>query len=1301
MILDVKKPIDSLNKAFWKQGCNVDDIKSIKNNLKILFKRIKEDEREENQKNLIIEFLKDVYYKNLYEVNTLRNIDLVIHNGKSSSDSVAVIFEVKSTSNTNEMINAGNTNKKAIHEIILYYLEERIKAGNNQLKHIIITNIYDWYLFDANDFDKFIYHNNTIRKIYDTKINDKKDNQFFYEEIAKYLPNINEKIECTYINLNDYKHLANNNEHPEDEKLIDLFKILSPQHLLKKPFQNDSNTLNKEFYNELLHIIGLTETKDGSKKLITRKPLKERQEGSLLENTISIILSKNNQNNLKCNDGGGEIEEDRLFEMALELCITWLNRILFLKLLEGQLIKYNKDNKDNGFAFLNNTDIKNYGELNTFFFDVLAVPVDERKGSFSNKFSRIPYLNSSLFEPSDKEKETVTINELENLIEMPVYNSTVLKDIHGKKITGLKETLQYLFQFLDAFDFANDSSNLIQKHNKTIINASVLGLIFEKINGYKDGSFFTPGFITMYMCRETIRKAVAQKFKELENDGIECFDDVKNYCKDNFKKEDKEPFNRIIDSLKICDPAVGSGHFLVSSLNELIAIKSELNILVDSDGFSLDYEVIVENDELIISEKSTNKIYEYFLGEDGKPSKSLQKVQEALFHEKLKIIENCLFGVDINPKSVMICRLRLWIELLKNTYYRQIDSGNSKSLQLETLPNIDINIKCGNSLISKYALTDSLSIKDKRNMGKYKEVVKLYKNATDRTERIEYKRSIEQIKIEFRGYLNHKDIDERKLIELSEKLNDLNNQTSNLDSESDKERKLKQKTKLEQEIVKLSIIVNKKKENLEQMNPFEWRFEFPEVMNENGDFIGFDIVIGNPPYIQLQSLGFEADAFESAGFQTYNRTGDIYSLFYERGNDILTYRGILALITSNKWMRAEYGINTRRYLIERTNPLLIIDFGMLLIFENATVLSNIIMFQKSQNENNLKALRFPNYFDFSTDLSNYFEINYSFIKVYEKPWIIQTQKYQLIKSKVENQGIKLLNWNIKINYGIKTSLNEAFIINGKIKNDLIKKDSNSRGIIKPILRGQDIKAWQPEFADLWVIFIPKGMTIKMNLPEGNPYRIAEPMPRYGSMELNDAWGWFSEEFPAVSEYLLKFKDKAEIRQDQGDFWWEQRACSYIYEFSKSKIIYPNMTKFLPFVYDEKGYITNQKCFIITSTENDLKYLTAFFNSKLFKFCFKDNFPELLGETFELSKVFFEQIPIKQISPNHQKPFNELVDKILVAKQRNQDTTNFEKQIDSLVYKLYDLTEEDIKIIDPEFDLNREEYERYEIKLKGK
>ncbi|HRN99662.1 MAG TPA: type II restriction endonuclease, partial [Flavobacterium sp.] len=382
----------------------------------------------------------------------------------------------------------------------------------------------------------------------------------------------------------------------------------------------------------------------------------ERHTGTILEDAIIQLDSLDKISRLDRPAQFGSTHQERLFNVGLELSITWINRILFLKLLEAQLITYHKG--DRSFAFLNLAKIKDFDGLNRLFFQVLARRFDERNDDVKAVFEKVPYLNSSLFEPTDLEQTTIFISNLQNDKTIPILSSTVLKNEHGKKRTGTLSTLQYLFEFLDAYDFGAEGGEDIQEDNKTLINASVLGLIFEKINGYKDGSFFTPGFITMYMCRETIRKAVVQKFNETKNWDCTTLEDLYD------KIDDRKEANQIVNSIKICDPAVGSGHFLVSALNEMIAVKNDLKILEDRDQKRLkEYQVEVVNDELIVTDEE-GELFEY-----NPASKESQRIQETLFHEKQTIIENCLFGVDINSNSVKICRLRLWIELLKNAYY--------------------------------------------------------------------------------------------------------------------------------------------------------------------------------------------------------------------------------------------------------------------------------------------------------------------------------------------------------------------------------------------------------------------------------------------------------------------------------------------------------------------------------------------------------------------------------------------------------------------------------------------------------
>ena len=697
MKLNIKIPIQTINKSYQKNKISRIDFDNFKAQLEVIIKKIDADESEEQLKNVLIQFLKNTFYQN-NEVNTKGRTDLAIYNGESNKSTVGVIFETKKPDNQVDMISKTDLNKKALHEIILYYLQERIEFGNTEIKNIIVSNVNEWFIFDAADFERAFYNKGTCflvseYKKWKTGQKISKSTDFFYNEIAKkYIAQSETEIDCTYLDLTSFKNLSALAEN----KLINLYKLFSPQHLLKIPHANDSNTLDTGFYNELLHILGLEEKTESGKKIIKRIGEKNRNSASLIENTIKILETENRLKHIaERKERYGKTPKEQIENVALELNIMWINRILFLKLLEAQLVQYQNDNND--FKFLNIKNIVDFDELNELFFEVLAKKNKDRNSDVKQKFKHIPYLNSSLFEISRLEDETIRINSLQSRLKMPLMAKSVLKTKKEPII------LEYILNFLEAYDFTSEGNTKIQEENKNLINASVLGLIFEKINGYKEGSYFTPGYITMYMSRENIRSALVRKFKETglpEFKTLENFDDLKDLI------EDRKTANAVINSLKICDPAVGSGHFLVSALNELIAIKSELGILEYQNGNRIkNYKIEVINDELIISDKETDELFEYNLSRKGNAIDYKQELQEALFHEKQIIIENCLFGVDINPNSVNITRLRLWIELLKNAYYRKESLHADTLPEMETLPNIDINIKQGNSLLGRFALT--------------------------------------------------------------------------------------------------------------------------------------------------------------------------------------------------------------------------------------------------------------------------------------------------------------------------------------------------------------------------------------------------------------------------------------------------------------------------------------------------------------------------------------------------------------------------------------------------------------------
>ncbi len=1039
---------------------------------------------------------------------------------------------------------------------------------------------------------------------------------------------------------------------------------MSPEHLLKKTFANDSNTLDKGFYNELLHIIGLEETGKG-KKLITRKKESVRDEGSLLENTINILKTRDKLSSIENPIEYGENEEEQLFSLSLELCITWLNRILFLKLLEGQIVKYNK-NIDK--AFLNIDSINDFDEMNELFFEVLALPANERSKSVNDKFKELPYLNSSLFEPTKLEEELLYISSLKGRLGIQVHKNTVVKD-NGRTITGKINTLEYLFKFLDAYNFESDNTVKIQVQNKTIINASVLGLIFEKINGYKDGSFYTPGFITMYMCRETIRKAVIQKYNEQYNWNCLDFDSLCNKIDDITLEQANSTFN----SIKICDPAVGSGHFLVSALNEMIALKHELKILryKDENRILKGYDISIVNDELFINYQKDNYIYNY------KDTES-QKTQVTLFHEKQTIIENCLFGVDINPKSVMICQLRLWIELLKNMYYIPEDYT-----ELQTLPNIDINIKCGNSLVSRFNINDNYAklqaaTKQKIRLAtqKYKDEVFIYKEAPNKATKKQAEKNIQDLLTTFSQISNPTDPAYKKWKDKEAELSFI----PMLFNIEEKERWKKSLEKISADCEILQKVYEHKLKTLYSKS-FEWRFQFPEVLDEDGQFVGFDIVIGNPPYIRQEEIKHLKNYLEE-NYITYSSIADLYVFFVERGLSLLKDNGQFIYILPNKWMRAGYGTNLRKW-VRQYDIDSIVDFGDLPVFENATTYPSLLSVNKTKLQKEVFNFTNIDTLNFSHGLENYIlqnRINVDQYSLSDSGWILANDKNQQLLDKIKTDN-KTLNEYVKneIYYGIKTALNEAFVINDVTKRILIEQDPKSAEIIKPFLAGKDIKKYIEPKNESWIILFPKGFTIKRKIAEEKTAKVNEPPPRYGDMPYDDAWEWLCENYSAIAKHLLPYKTKAEKRTDKGDYWWELRACDYYSSFEKKKIVWPETSLDNQFCYVDEGIYLNKTTFFIP-IEDD--FLLGLLNSKLAHFYFDSIVSKMRGGYFSMSKACVETFPIKKAERIIQNKISKLVQDIIKIKSKNPSakTTSLEEEIDEVIYKLYKLENEEIQLI---------------------
>lgn len=1238
--MKISTPLEAFGKLYRKQFIDGSEFLAFKDAFKELFDNIEDGQVEPTQRKFFTSFMEGIIPKDFLVTHEEDSIDVVLHTGAKITTPKGVLIELKSTTNKDEMVTKEDINKKALQELLYYYLNERIGKQNTSLKYLIACNTYECFIWDAQLFDRVFYKNKPLLKDYD----DFKSGRLsftgtdkFYSQIAKkYIDEVKDNLDCTYINIQEcYQQYL----HQNDKALKPLYKLLNATFLMKLPVRNDSNDLNNDFYRELLYIMGIEEWVDKDTHKI-RRIKTGAQKFSLMEQTWSRL------------DDYPIKDKDEQFEIAMGLLITWINRTLFLKLLESQLISFGNGEKA---KFLTSEAIPDYDVLHDLFMKVLAKPVSERDEEIKDKFPLVPYLNSSLFELSDLERDFFPIGML-RLGDIEVYKKTVLQDSNGKRIKGSLSTLDYLLRFLDAYDFgASRVDDGVKNEKKTLINASVLGLIFEKINGYKDGSFFTPGYITEYICHKTLRRAVIDKFNDIHKEW-ECKDfyDLKEHI--GRKSEARAEANEIINSLKICDPAVGSGHFLVSALNELIAIKSELGVLQDRQERSMcidDYDVRVENDELTI----TNEFEERFV---YKPTeKRSRQIQEALFEEKRAIIENCLFGVDLNPKSVEICRLRLWIELLKNAYY-YLENGERI---LQTLPNIDINIKCGNSLASNQPVCIGRKITIREGMKKlvaeYKQNVREYKNCHSK----DIKRKLDQ---------EIKDI-KRKLLPP----------------------------------VQLDAFVNNKNvvsRNKTMQHALEWMVEFPEVLDEDGMFTGFDVIIGNPPYISLEKLKDDSTTYSSMQrrnenniqektYLTHESRGDIYTLFVERGIHLLRRGGHLSYILPNKWGKVMYGRPLRKLFLQN-NLTHLIDFRDIQIFDDATTYTCIIRLKKEKSGDvlNVATMKTVNQETLAKDIEATSE-QFNKKDMDARIWITSSlAKFKLMKRIKEPGRTCSLDTFVggEAYRGILSGLSDAFVVPQEKYKELILKDSNSYKIIRPFLQGRGLVAYGDAKVESYLLFIPKGFTIKGMGIEINEEELKRKKKKKSEVmpSEDDAWQWFCSNYPAIAEWLIGFKKIAKDRTDKGDYWWELRACDYYDKFEQSKIIYQRLQVRPCFTYLQKDTYCKDTLWFL-SVNN--KALLPLLNSKMGWWLITEYCPLIRGGRL-LIWDNLRQIPIPMSLPDSLADLATEAEKA-TAEGNNEKLAQVKQSIDKIVYHLYGLTYDEVLIVAPQTPITRDEYEK--------
>lgn len=1167
-------------------------------------------------------------------------IDLSISKDEFSKD-LEVLIEAKKP-NSKEFITHTKVNSKALHETILYYFRNREYSFS--LKFIIITDFYKFYIFKISEFEELFYKNPSFKKLFEEFCNPnslfKGNTEEFYKEVAKLIENSKENLKGFLIDLTFLKDKQKSNF----KNLASIYKTFHRDFLLNEFNPNDANSLNNAFYKELLYILGLCESKQNSKLIIAKSEESKEEQGTF----YTAINSKLKEEN---------------FETILKLLILWLNRILFLKLIESNLVRFNDDKN---LKFLNFKKIPDFDKLSELFFEVLAKEKSTRKKS---EFAYLPYLNSSLFEKQSIEN-TLEISSLSNDLKLFYYKNTVLKDDKCKAKKGQVGLLEYLFEFLDSFDFGSDDEQSEILSQKELISSSVLGNVFEKLNGYKEGSFYTPSFITSYMCKESITKVVLDKFNAQFDLDAKDISELRK----SLRKEDKKAQKELLNSIKICDPAVGSGHFLVSALNCLLSIYDELNL------FDEEFYLEVQNDEILITGRK-GEFIEY--KRPSTPKDKAHLIQQELFHTKKDIIENNLFGVDINPNSCEITKLRLWIELLKHSFYQSFDDETYHDLK--TLPNIDINIKCGNSLVSYFETGKSLNHYPniKERMGKYKRIVKDYKEGFY-TDKSRINQEIKNLKISFKNFC-FADKFKKEMKGFNDKCEKYSKKYGNFLAVDDENLKFFVSANLtlfdfdEKEATK--EFANLKKEydnifNLESNHPFEWRFEFPEILDDDGNFKGFDLIIGNPPYIRQEELK-ELKPHLAKNYKVYKGTSDIYTYFYELGFNVLKDRGgVLSYITSNKYTRAGYGEALREFLLKNVKVLEYTDLNGIKVFDSATVDTSILCFEKSKSKDNkFKYLALSNEIlkTCAYDIGLYKDYaEFSQNSLSKESFTFSDENTSALKAKIERIGTPLKEWQgLNIYRGILTGYNEAFIITTEKRNEILanckdeaEKERTAK-LIRKMLRGRDIKRYSYEWAGLWVI----------NTHNGYKNQNGEKVEAINI-----------KHYPSLKKHFDEFYPQLEKRADKGLTPYNLRNCAYIEEFEKEKIVYPCiMAKEPCFSYETSFAFAMAPANIITSNSDILKYILAFLNSD-FIYLMLRKFYMGGGIEGELKTNNLEKLPIPKINSKNQKLADELinlVDEILKAKEqdKNANTQELENKINSLVYKLYNLTEEEIKIIE--------------------
>lgn len=916
MRLQLRKPTQSLGKAYAQSAITQNQMDAFQEALAKLFLGLDEHGSEDDQKNRVAQFLTDTFYPGMAEIRPQPPVDLILHGVSGSAD---VVVQVKKFY-AGEMLTPIKNNVRALHELILYYFDACEQDPQTTPRHLIITDIYNWFIFDETDFRRFFYANARLKKLHQLKVRQQKDEQYFYAETARALRELDADIPVTYLNLREAADKLTLRQDQRNHQLLPIYKLFSPTHLFKRPADPAYATPNPRFYAELLHIAGLHETADARqarrgglrRNRIERLPEGERLNGSLVELTIQHIQATNALAGIDNPEYYGTTETDQLVRVAVEVVITWLNRLLLLKVLESQLVR--QHGGDTSWQFLTAAHIQRFADLNDLFFNVLAVPETQRSADVVRRFDRnrpapIPFLGRQLFAPTRLE-QVVTPGMLDSQSQLPLFGQTILIEGDDNPPSGPWLTLRYLLTFLEAYDISAANLPDVRTEHKPLIDAVQLGIVLEKFTGYPDGTWIMPGFWQTYLVRDVLRRTVLARFNahfagqsSRDAQSFGSIEELSNYLRQLHKPADLLSLNAVANAIRILDPAAGSGLLLMSALNELIALKAELTLLVDQEGRRLhQLDVSVVQDELVITNEEGERL-EMGAVEPYKTSFSpveRHRIQTTILHEKQTIMANCLFGVDRQASAVISCRFRLYLELMKSMSFAD---GTS----VPVLPTM--NIRVGDSLVSHFGPDfrfDSLRNPAVREtlMGAFQQyragrlTQKGAENETDQQDAGPFWALLDQLVSA--GQKDVTDIRqlEAKIAQLA-LLVDLFGHESQLQNLTDQLAIKKAQFAAKQRVFRQAT---------------EWRFAFPEVLDNVGNYVGFDVVVSNPPFLRPDESGYYKARLRKAFPNTYANKADLYVMFVELGLNVLRPDGQLAYCLPARWMRAGAGAKLRKWL---------------------------------------------------------------------------------------------------------------------------------------------------------------------------------------------------------------------------------------------------------------------------------------------------------------------------------------------------------------------------------------------------